>query len=51
MGKEEVKAVGEILGNKTKFRRSMYIILAICLTIIIVAGIGFYTGAITWHGK
>jgi hypothetical protein len=55
MGKEEIKAVSEILSNTTKFRRSLFIILfvigIICLTIIIIAGIAFYTGAVTYHGK
>ena len=46
MAEKEIKAVGEILGNKAKFRRIMYIIIALCVTIIVVAGIGFYFGAI-----
>lgn len=48
---KEIKAAGEILANKTKFRRSAFIIGMICLTIIIIAGIAFYTGAVTYHGK
>lgn len=46
MSKEDIKAVGEILGNKTKFKRIRNIIIIICVTLIIIAGIGFYTGAI-----
>ena len=46
MDKGEIKAVGEILANKTKFKRIMYIIIALCLTVIAIAGIGFYFGAI-----
>ena len=46
MAEKEIKAVGEILGNKTKFKRIMYIIIALCLTVVIIAGIGFYSGAI-----
>ena len=50
MGKEEIKAVSEVLGNKKKFSRVMLVVIALCVTIVIIAGIGFYTGAITWHG-
>ncbi len=46
MDKNEIKAVSEILGNKTKFKRIRNIVIIICITIIIIAGIGFYTGAI-----
>lgn len=51
MGKEEIKAVGEILSSKAKFKRASIIIGMVCLTIIIIAGIAFYTGAVTYHGK
>ena len=50
MGKDEIKAVQEVLSNKKKFRRVMIIVAVVCITIIAIAGIGFYTGAITWHG-
>lgn len=50
MGKDEVKAVQEILSNKKKFRRVLLVVGLVCLTIIVIAGIGFYTGAISWHG-
>ena len=50
MGKEEIKAVGEILSSKAKFKRAAFIVGMICITIIIIAGIAFYTGAISWHG-
>lgn len=50
MAKEEIKAVSEILGNKTKFKRikglSLTIIIIICITLIIIAIAGFYFGAI-----
>lgn len=46
MEKEEIKAVSEILGNKTKFKRIRNIILIICITLIIIACAGFYFGAI-----
>ena len=46
MAKEEIKAVGEILGNKTKFKRVRNIIIIICITLIIIAVAGFYFGAI-----
>jgi flagellar basal body-associated protein FliL len=49
MGNAEIKAVHEILSNKKKFRRTIIIILIICATLISIAGIGFYTGAITYH--
>ena len=45
MAKEEIKAVGETLGNKTKFKRVRNIILIICITLIIIAIAGFYFGA------
>jgi hypothetical protein len=51
MGKEAIKAVSEILSNKKKFSRALMVIGLICLTIIIIAGIAFYTGAITYHGN
>lgn len=50
MGTKEIKAVQDILSNKNKFRRAIAIIIIFCLTLILIAGIGFYTGAITWHG-
>jgi hypothetical protein len=46
MAEKEIKAVGEILGNKTKFKRVRNIILIICITLIIIASVGFFTGAI-----
>lgn len=46
MAEKEIKAFGEIIANKTKFKRIMYIIIALCVTVIVIAGIGFYTGAI-----
>ena len=50
MSKEEIKAVQEVLKNKKQFKRAMIIIAVVCITLVIIAGIGFYTGAITWHG-
>lgn len=50
MGKDEVKAVQEILSNKKKFNRALIITGIVCLTLIAIACFGFYTGAITWHG-
>lgn len=50
MGKEEIKAVQEVLSNKKKFMRALIIIVIICLTLIAIAGVAFYTKSITWHG-
>lgn len=50
MGTKEIKAVQDVLSNKNKFRRALTIIIIFCLTIILIAGLGFYTGSITWHG-
>ena len=50
-GKQEINAVGAILASKPKTRRFIIIVAMICLTVITVAVIGFYSGAITWHGK
>ena len=50
MAIEEIKAISEIVGNKTKFKRikslSLTIIIIICITLIIIAVAGFYFGAI-----
>lgn len=49
MGKEEIKAVQDILSSKKKFKRAVIVMLIICATLTAIAGIGFYTGAITYH--
>ena len=49
MGKEEIKAVQDILSSKKKFKRAVIVILIVCATLTAIAGIGFYTGAITYH--
>jgi len=48
--KKEIKAFQDILSNKKKFRRVMIILISILATVAIIAGIGFYTGAISYHG-
>lgn len=45
-----VKFAGEVLSSKSKFRRFIIILATILTACIIALGIGFYTGAITWHG-
>ena len=50
MDKKEIKAVQDILSNKKKFRRVMILLVSICATIAIITGVGFYTGAISYHG-
>lgn len=51
MGKDEMKAAIAILSNKIRFKRAFLIIALVCFTLVAIAAIGFYTGAITWHGK
>jgi hypothetical protein len=51
LGKSEINAVGVILASKPKVRRLIIIVGMLCLTAIIIAVLGFYSGAITWHGK
>lgn len=46
-----LKTIEEILASKPKFRRFMLILSILCITLLIIAIGGFYTGAITWHGK
>ncbi|MEN6566783.1 MAG: hypothetical protein ABFC57_10820 [Veillonellales bacterium] len=48
MGKDEVKAVTEILGNKTKFKRASMIIGMVLLALIVISAIACYTGAFKW---
>ena len=49
MGKDEVKAVNEILGNKKKYTRAILVISLICITLMVIAYCAFSTGSITWH--
>jgi hypothetical protein len=47
--KEEIKVLNEVLADKRKYERARTIIIVICITLIIIFGLAFYTGAITWH--
>jgi hypothetical protein len=46
-----LKTIEDILSSKPKFRRFIIIFSIICITLLCIALFGFYTGAITWHGK
>jgi len=48
---DKVKMIGEILASKPKFRRSLIIVGMVCTTLVVITIVGFYMGAISWHGK
>jgi len=48
MGKDEMKAVQEILSSKAKFKRVLVILGIICFTLTVISGLAFYTGAFKW---
>ena len=48
--KDEIKVLNEVLANKRKFGRAMMVMALVCATLIAIAAIAFYTGAITYHG-
>lgn len=47
--KEIIKEADSILSNKKKFNRALVVVIVTCITLIAIAGIGFYTGALSYH--
>lgn len=44
-----VKFAEDVLSSKPKFKRFIIILITFLSACIIILGIGFYTGAITYH--